>query len=291
MRATLVIWQKPRRPASKMLLATGPGPGLCVSMTRFCRLDLPYRLQMGTIAFILPEDFVKMREARMKCPGQDRGFWQGNPVVEVPCPVCGWSVEVFRDEAKGRCTHCGHRFPNPGGNFGCAQWCPMARECLGFVPERPQPAAQTEGAVAARLISRLEAVLSGQPDRLSRTLRAFRHAREMVARTGGNPQIVLVATLLASASGSLAQGEAAGVPGDAFADQWTNWLAELRLPSTASEQIRAIVEALHTGNSLDCPEYRIVHAACVRAGRPENGQAETETPIAPPSALTDRQHS
>ncbi len=243
----------------------------------------------------------------MKCPGQDSGFWQGNPVVEVPCPVCGWSVEVFRDEAKGRCTHCGHRFPNPGGNFGCAQWCPMAKECLGFVPERPQPVTSTEGAVAARLISRLETVLAAQPDRWNRTLRAFRHAREMVARTGGNPQVVLVATLLAAASGispetGLASGQAdrlgspcspLAVPGspllapgsplpassgraDPLASQWSTWLAELRLAPAATEQIRAIVEGLHAGTSVDSPEYRIVHAACVRADGPDNGPVHTD---------------
>ncbi len=237
------------------------------------------------MAFILPEDFVKMGLSRMKCPGQDRGFWQGNPVVEVPCPVCGWSVEVFRDEAKGRCTHCGHRFPNPGGNFGCAQWCPMAKECLGFAPERPQPAAQTEGAVAARLINRLETALSGQPERLGRTLRAYRHAREMVGRTGGNPQIVLVATLLASASGNAPGSEGPAGPADPGASPWRTWLAELRLSPAATEQIQAIVEALHAGTTLDCPEYRIVRAACVRADRPENGQAESDAPAPPqPSA-------
>lgn len=225
-----------------------------------------------------------MGAARMKCPGQDRGFWQGQPVVEVPCPVCGWSVEVFRDEAKGRCTHCGHRFPNPGGNFGCAQWCPMARECLGFVPERAQPASQSEGAVAARLISRLESEFSGQPDRLRRTLRAFRHAREILARTGGNPQVVLVATLLASASGSLVEGDAAAVPGDRFGGQWTNWLAELCLAPAATEQVRAIVEALHAKNHLDCPEYRIVHAAWMRVDWPEDGQPESDQPVSPRSS-------
>lgn len=229
------------------------------------------------MGFILPEDFVKIVEAFMKCPGQDRGFWQGNPVVEVPCPVCGWSVEVFRDEAKGRCTHCGHRFPNPGGNFGCAQWCPMARECLGFAAERPQPVSSTEGAIAARLISRLENVLSGQPERLSRTLRAFRHAREMVARTGGNPQVVLVATLLTAASAASA-GLGAAANGAEAASLWPTLLAELRLAPGAHDQVRAIVEACLGGTRIDSPEYRIVRAACARADGPENGQGEAGTP-------------
>jgi len=234
------------------------------------------RLQAATIAFILPDDFVKIGETGMKCPGQDRGFWQGNPVVEVPCPVCGWSVEVFRDEAKGRCAHCGHRFPNPGGNFGCAQWCPMARECLGFVPERPQPASATEGAVAARLITRLEALLAAKPDQLGRALRAFRHAREMVARTGGNPQVVLVATLL-SGAGASQVGTTTADCGTAAAP-WATLLAELRLTPAANEQVRAIVEACLGGTSIDTPEYRIVRAALARADQIDDGQKEIGAP-------------
>ncbi|MGA2066288.1 MAG: DUF3786 domain-containing protein [Thermoguttaceae bacterium] len=70
----------------------------------------------------------------MKCPGQDSRYWTGDPVVETPCPECGATVEIFRDESAGRCRRCGHRFLNPGANFGCAQWCSLAKECVGFIP-------------------------------------------------------------------------------------------------------------------------------------------------------------
>ena len=99
----------------------------------------------------------------MKCPGQDRSCWTGDFVREIPCPECGAAVEVFRDENSGRCRRCGHKFFAPGADFGCAQWCSLAKECLGFAPERqPQPGS-AEGALAARLIQRVEAVFKNDP--------------------------------------------------------------------------------------------------------------------------------
>ena len=51
-------------------------------------------------------------------------------MVEVPCPDCGTTVEIFSDEDAGRCHGCGRRFPNPGKGPNCAQWCSLAQECL-----------------------------------------------------------------------------------------------------------------------------------------------------------------
>ena len=75
----------------------------------------------------------------MKCPGQDRRYWKGGAVFEVPCPECGYTVEIFKDESAGRCRHCGHRFLSPGTDFGCAQWCSLSNECLGIDPAAGTP--------------------------------------------------------------------------------------------------------------------------------------------------------
>ncbi len=201
----------------------------------------------------------------MKCPGQDRGFWHENPAVEAPCPACGWTVEVFRDEANGRCPRCGHRFPNPGADFGCAQWCAMARECLGFAPQRVSRARPGEGALAARLILRLQEELSGEQERLSRALRTFQHAREQTAHERCDPRVALVAALLAGAGG----------------DEAERLLAELDLEPECRRHIAAILEAIRGHSALDSAEFRIVRAASELAhlaspARPREETAELE---------------
>jgi hypothetical protein len=75
----------------------------------------------------------------MKCPGQDRRYWVGEPVFDMPCPKCGTMVELFQDEGSGRCRKCGHRFLNPKTAVSCAQWCPQAKECVGFAPGKAVP--------------------------------------------------------------------------------------------------------------------------------------------------------
>jgi hypothetical protein len=78
-----------------------------------------------------------MYEAR--CPGQDTRFWNSEDIFEVACPACSEPVEFFKTDSLRRCDHCGYRFTNPRLNFGCAEWCPAARDCLAvrmYAPDR-----------------------------------------------------------------------------------------------------------------------------------------------------------
>jgi hypothetical protein len=181
----------------------------------------------------------------MKCPGQDRGFWRENPAIEVPCPACGWSVELFRDESKGRCVRCGHRFPNPGADLGCARWCAMARQCVGFDPQRAAREGPKEGALAARLILRLQDEYAAEPPRLARALRTFQYTKERILQEKADPRVALVAALLAGADG----------------DRGELLLAELELEPECRRQVAAIIEAIHAKNDLDSAEFRLVRAA------------------------------
>lgn len=132
----------------------------------------------------------------MRCPGQDPRFWTEDFVFEVPCPECGAAVEFFKDEARGRCPHCGHRFRNPGIDLRCAEWCALAEKCLGFVPERALAAGEKRTALAGRLLQELKDRFAGQPQRLALLLRSFHFARELAAQEGGEPRVVLAAALL-----------------------------------------------------------------------------------------------
>ena len=143
-----------------------------------------------------PLELFQRLAVSMKCPGQDPRYWTGEVVVEVPCPECGAGVEIFRDENAGRCRRCGHRFQNPGADFGCAQWCAMANECLGISPQRQPQAGAAEGALAARLIQWIEPQFKDDPPRIARALKAFQRAKELVRQEGGDPRVVFCAALL-----------------------------------------------------------------------------------------------
>ena len=76
---------------------------------------------------------------KVKCPGQDTRFWRPGDIFEIKCSRCGRMVEFFKDEASRRCPGCGKRIYNPRLTLGCAQWCPHAKECLGFEPGSAEP--------------------------------------------------------------------------------------------------------------------------------------------------------
>jgi hypothetical protein len=132
----------------------------------------------------------------MKCPGQDRRYWKGGAVYEMPCPECGYTVEIFKDENAGRCRRCGHRFLNPGADFGCAQWCSLSNECLGIAPERGSEGDSGECALAARLIQWVEQEFRSDPSFIVHALRVYQYAKELVRKEGGDPRVVLSAALL-----------------------------------------------------------------------------------------------
>ena len=62
-----------------------------------------------------------------KCPGQDAR----NITVElIRCLGCGYSVEIFSDEAKVRCSRCKGLIYRER-KLSCLDWCKGAKECLG----------------------------------------------------------------------------------------------------------------------------------------------------------------
>jgi hypothetical protein len=105
-------------------------------------------------------------------------------------------VEFFKDETARRCSRCGHRFANPNIAQGCAEWCAYAEKCVGLVPSSRLTASLREGALASRLIQTVKEELGTDQDRLNHVLMAFQHAKELAGREGGNPRVVLAATLL-----------------------------------------------------------------------------------------------
>ena len=72
----------------------------------------------------------------MKCPVQDTQHWKPDDIFETQCPNCGSKIEFFKDDASRRCKGCGEKVSNPKLDFGCAQHCEFAEQCLsGVSPE------------------------------------------------------------------------------------------------------------------------------------------------------------
>ncbi len=69
----------------------------------------------------------------MKCPGQDTQYWQPDDIFETSCLKCGRSIEFFKDDVSRRCKGCGARVPNPKLDFGCAETCAYADQCLAGI--------------------------------------------------------------------------------------------------------------------------------------------------------------
>ena len=132
----------------------------------------------------------------MKCPGQDTRYWGDDAAFEVPCPKCGRSVEIFKDESSAKCTGCEHRFRNPKVDLKCAEWCAYAKECLGFAVSTVKSANLGEGALASRLIQVVKEEFAEDQSRITRTLMAFQHAKELASSEGGDARVVMAAVLL-----------------------------------------------------------------------------------------------
>ncbi|OGL42422.1 MAG: hypothetical protein A2161_21085 [Candidatus Schekmanbacteria bacterium RBG_13_48_7] len=65
----------------------------------------------------------------MKCPGQDASNWKPEDIYELDCPVCGYSVEFFKDDRWRKCVKCGFCIKNPRVTQGCAEWCSQSGSC------------------------------------------------------------------------------------------------------------------------------------------------------------------
>lgn len=129
---------------------------------------------------------------QVKCPGQDTRFWKPGDIFLTECPKCGVEIEFFKDDTRRRCAWCGHLFYNPKIDLGCAEWCQYADQC---VPElmKEKKATQT---FKERLAQRVKALLGEDAAAWDRTEKGMQYALELLKSEGGDPKVVLAATLL-----------------------------------------------------------------------------------------------
>jgi HD superfamily phosphodiesterase len=130
----------------------------------------------------------------MKCPGQDTKYWKADAIFEVPCPKCDSPVEFFKDDTSRKCGKCGHRFPNPNMDFGCAAYCQYAEQCLGTLPE--ELLAQKEDLLKDRVAIEMKRYFKSDFKRIGHATRVARYAERIGKNEKGNLAVILSAAYL-----------------------------------------------------------------------------------------------
>ena len=129
---------------------------------------------------------------QMKCPGQDTRFWKPGDIFVTECPKCGAEIEFFKDDTRRRCAWCGHLFYNPKIELGCAEWCQYADKCVPELVQEKKAALMFKELLAEKVQTRL----AGDAAALALTDRGFKLAQDLLKAEGGDPKVVLAATLL-----------------------------------------------------------------------------------------------
>jgi HD superfamily phosphohydrolase YqeK len=137
---------------------------------------------------------VLIKEDTMKCPGQDTQRWQPGAIFEVKCPGCGEYVEFFKDDTARKCGKCGHRFLNPGMNFGCASYCRFAEQCIGSIS--PEMMAQRDDLLKDRVAIEMKRYFKQDFKRIGHAGRVARYAEQLGKALNGDMAIVLSAAYL-----------------------------------------------------------------------------------------------
>ena len=130
----------------------------------------------------------------MKCPGQDSRYWQHDAIFEAKCPECNSDVEFFKDDATRKCKKCGHRFLNPGMDFGCASYCKYAEQCIGNLP--PELIAQKEDLLKDRVAIEMKRYFNRDFKRIGHATRVARYAEKISRDEGGDLAVILASAYL-----------------------------------------------------------------------------------------------
>ena len=132
----------------------------------------------------------------MKCPGQDSRFWKEDAIYEFNCPECGRDVEFFKDDTSRKCPHCGHHFPNPKMDFGCAAYCQYAEQCLGTLPEEIKQ--KQQDLVKDKVGMEVRKYLKGDTKRIQKANTLAGYAEQIGKKEGADLGIVIMAAYLHS---------------------------------------------------------------------------------------------
>lgn len=213
------------------------------------------------------------------CPGQDLRFWKPEDIFESECPNCGVKIEFFKDDISRRCPGCGQKEANPSFDFGCAQWCEYAQQCLGDVArqiksksgQKPvsgqdkqqevsfEPASVTS--YKQQIISQMKRIFGHDLKRIQHALTVLSYAEKIMAKEGGDPCVVIASAILHDigikkaeekySSSAAKYQEKEGPP------LARNILKSLKFPDKVIDQVCKIIGSHHSGR-INTTNFNIV---------------------------------
>jgi len=206
------------------------------------------------------------RRIDMKCPGQDMRFWKPGDIFDAPCPKCGRRVEFFKDEVRRKCR-CGHEIVNPKLDFGCAQWCPYAEQCVGAVPEeiKERQKAEEKDLLRGRIALEMKKYFGADFKRVHHAIKVARFAEQILKMEGGNPLVVIGAAYLhdigvheADRKHGSHSGRYQEMDGPAIAREI---LERLNAPKQMIDEICDIIGHHHSPREEETLNFQIVYEA------------------------------
>lgn len=118
------------------------------------------------------------------------------PKIEVvPCPGCGGDVEIWSDEADGKCPSCGLSVVRMSTQ-SCVDWCRYAEECLGEEKYKQYNSMKSS--------MRKQALLKAMDEYFGDDKKRQKHARTVVSfaeqilqtESSADPNVVLACAVL-----------------------------------------------------------------------------------------------
>ena len=203
----------------------------------------------------------------MKCPGQDMRYWKPGDIFNAKCPDCGGTVEFFKDEVRRKCK-CGHVLTNPKLDFGCAEWCPYAEQCIGTVPEEVKAKQQMEreNSLRERISMEMKKHFGKDLKRISHALKVSHYAEQILKMEGGDPLVILGAAYLHDIGAPEAQKKYEATGGDYYGCQETEGvpiareiLKRLAVKEPAAEEICDIIGHHHHPREEETLNFQIVY--------------------------------
>jgi HD superfamily phosphohydrolase YqeK len=220
----------------------------------------------------------------MKCPGQDMRYWKPGDIFNAKCPKCGGTVEFFKDEVRRKCR-CGHGVTNPKLDFGCAEWCPYAEQCIGAIPEevKARQKAEQENSLRDRVAFEMKRYFGKDLKRIDHALKVARFSERILKGEGGNPLVILCAAYLHDIGIREAKKERQETGTDCSLQQETEgvpiaWkiLERLNLKKEDSEEICDIIGHHHHPREEGTLNFQVLFEADWLVNMEEKGLSQEE---------------